>query len=69
MEIKRDRYLQKLINYMHIDMVKIITGIRRSGKSYLLGKIFVEYLKSIAAAGCNTNVDIPEKFVEWILYL
>lgn len=47
MEIKRDIYLQKLINYMHTDMVKIITGIRRSGKSYLLGNIFVKYLKSI----------------------
>lgn len=47
MEIKRDKYLQKLINYMHMDMVKIITGIRRSGKSYLLGNIFVKYLKSI----------------------
>ena len=36
MEIKRDIYLQKLINRMHNGMIKVITGIRRSGKSYIL---------------------------------
>ena len=46
MEIKRDIYLQKLLNRMHNGMIKVITGIRRSGKSYLLFTIFRNYLKS-----------------------
>ena len=46
MEIKRDIYLQKLINRMHNGMIKVITGIRRSGKSYLLFTIFRNYLKA-----------------------
>lgn len=44
MEIKRDKYLQDLINRMHNGMVKVVTGIRRCGKSYLLFKIFKNYL-------------------------
>ena len=44
MEIKRDLYLQKIINRMHNGMIKFITGIRRSGKSYLLFIIFKNYL-------------------------
>ena len=44
MEIKRDRYLQQLISYMWDGQVKIITGIRRCGKSYLLGTLFRNYL-------------------------
>ncbi len=44
MEIKRDIYVQKLINRMHNGMVKIITGIRRCGKSYLLLKLFRKHL-------------------------
>ena len=46
MEINRDIYLQKLINRMHNGMIKVITGIRRSGKSYLVFTIFKDYLKS-----------------------
>ena len=41
---KRDKYLNQLINYEHNDLVKVITGIRRSGKSYLLNNIFYDYL-------------------------
>ena len=44
MEIKRDRYLQKLISYMWDGQVKVITGIRRCGKSYLLRTLFKKYL-------------------------
>ena len=47
MEIKRDRYLNKLISFMWDGQVKVITGIRRCGKSYLLKKLFRDYLKSI----------------------
>ncbi len=44
MQIQRDQYLQALINRMHNGMIKVVTGIRRSGKSYLLFRIFREYL-------------------------
>jgi len=44
MQISRDIYLKKLINRMHNGMVKVITGIRRSGKSYLLLNLFRSYL-------------------------
>ena len=46
MEIKRDFYLQKLINSKNNKLIKIVTGIRRCGKSYLLFKLFKEYLLS-----------------------
>ena len=42
--IKRDFYLQQLISKRHSSKVKIITGLRRSGKSYLLSKIYKQYL-------------------------
>ena len=44
MEIKRDYYLNKLIDTKNDRLIKIITGIRRCGKSYLLNKLFYEYL-------------------------
>lgn len=47
MMIKRDYYLNKLIDYKDKDIVKIITGIRRCGKSYLLFNIYYDYLISI----------------------
>ena len=47
MIIKRDFYLNQLIERMHNGMIKVITGLRRSGKSYLMNKLFYEYLKSI----------------------
>lgn len=44
MEIRRDKYLDDLINRMHNGMIKVVTGIRRSGKSYLVFHIFKNYL-------------------------
>ncbi len=44
MEIKRDQYLNKLINKKHNGLIKVITGLRRSGKSYLLNKMFKKHL-------------------------
>lgn len=44
MEIKRDFYLQKLIDRKNNHLIKIVTGIRRSGKSYLLNHLFKNYL-------------------------
>ena len=44
MEIRRDKYLDDLKNRMHNGMIKVITGIRRCGKSYLVFKLFKNYL-------------------------
>ena len=44
MEIKRDFYLNKLISKMHNKLIKVVTGIRRCGKSYLLFSLFKNYL-------------------------
>ena len=43
-EIKRNLYLNRLINRRENSLIKIITGIRRCGKSYLLNNIFYNYL-------------------------
>ena len=45
MEFSRLEYMQKLISKMHNGRVKIITGIRRCGKSYLLFELFTRYLQ------------------------
>lgn len=44
MEIKRDRYLKKLIDSRQNGFIKVVTGIRRCGKSYLLNVLFYHYL-------------------------
>lgn len=46
MEIKRDRYLSLLISKKHNGLIKVITGMRRCGKSYLLFNLFKDYLLS-----------------------
>lgn len=45
--IERKKYLEKLISRKQNGLVKVITGIRRCGKSYLLFNIYKDYLKSI----------------------
>ncbi len=52
MEISRDIYLKKLIASKHNGMIKIVTGVRRCGKSYLLFNLFCNYLKE-----CGTSED------------
>ena len=44
MEISRDFYLDKLIKRKHNGLIKVITGIRRCGKSYLLNNLFYHHL-------------------------
>lgn len=51
MSLQRDEYLQRLIVRRHNGFIKVITGIRRRGKSYLLNTLFCNYLIS-------ENVDI-----------
>ena len=47
MRIARDTYLEKLKRGIGNGMIKVITGMRRCGKSYLLSELFREYLRSI----------------------
>lgn len=54
MIIRRDIYLDKLISKRHNGLIKVITGIRRCGKSYLLFELFREYLR---------NEQVPEDHV------
>ena len=44
MEIKRDSYLKQLIDYAWDCQVKVITGVRRCGKSYLLRTLYKNHL-------------------------
>jgi predicted AAA+ superfamily ATPase len=54
--IKREHYLEQLINRMNNGEVKIVTGSRRCGKSWLLKRIFKDYLLSIGVAESNIVV-------------
>lgn len=45
MIVKRDNYLQELVKRRHNGMIKVITGIRRCGKSFLLFSLYADYLQ------------------------
>ena len=45
MEVRRDRYLDSLKDRMHNGMIKVVTGVRRCGKTYLLFELFGGYLR------------------------
>lgn len=53
MEIKRDDYLNTLISKKHNGLIKVITGMRRCGKSYLLFNLFREHLLTTGVAAEN----------------
>ena len=62
MVIKRDRYLKRIIARKHNGLVKVITGIRRCGKSYLLFNLFREHLESNGVdSGHIIGVDLEDK--------
>ena len=62
MEIKRDLYLQKLLNSRNNGMIKVITGMRRSGKSYLLFNLFADALaKEGVAADHIVTVNLEDR--------
>lgn len=62
MEIKRDRYLQQLIESRQNGFIKVITGIRRCGKSYLLNVLFYHYLLENGVADDHIiRVDLEDR--------
>ena len=62
MEIKRDRYLQRLIESRQNGFIKVITGIRRCGKSYLLNVLFYHYLLDNGVADDHIiRVDLEDR--------
>ena len=58
MEIKRPLYLDRLVDRIENGMIKIVTGIRRSGKSYLLNNLFSDYLLNNGVSTSNI-IKIP----------
>lgn len=64
MEIKRDRYLNRLISKKFNGLIKVITGIRRSGKSYLLFNLYYDYLLSEGVSKENI-ITIPLDDVDY----
>ena len=62
MEIKRDLLLKKLIDSKHNGMIKVVTGVRRSGKSYLLFNLFCQHLKEEGIAADHiVKVDLEDR--------
>ena len=62
MEIKRDRYLKQLIESRQNGFIKVITGIRRCGKSYLLNVLFYHYLLENGVADDHIiRVDLEDR--------
>ena len=77
MEIKRDIHLRRLINSKHNGKIKVVTGIRRCGKSYLLMKLFRQHLLDNGVSEDhiimldlenrrNKRLRDPDALLEWI---
>lgn len=77
MEIKRDIHLRRLIKSKHNGMIKVVTGIRRCGKSYLLMKLFRQHLLDEGVSDDhivmldlenrrNKRLRDPDVLLEWI---
>ena len=69
---KRDKYLNQLINSRDNHQVKVITGLRRSGKSYLMNEIFFDWLKEngidkthIIKFAFDSEIDIRKLDIYW----
>ena len=62
MVIKRDIHLKKLIDSKHNGMIKVVTGVRRCGKSYLLFNLFCHHLKEAGIAADHIiKVDLEDR--------
>ena len=58
MEVKRDLYLNRLKDRMHNGMIKVVTGVRRCGKTYLLFNLFGDYLRGELGVPDNHIVEV-----------
>ena len=78
MEIKRDDYLNRLVRRKHNGMVKVVTGIRRCGKSYLLFNLFQKHLlesgvkedhiiKAVLDDRRNIALRNPDRILKYVL--
>ncbi|SFB38845.1 hypothetical protein SAMN05216249_1319 [Acetitomaculum ruminis DSM 5522] len=67
MEIKRDKYLKKLISKRNNGLIKVITGIRRCGKSYLIFNLYYDYLtKEGVSDDCIISVPLDDdEYIEY----
>ena len=77
MDIKRDFYLNRLINARQNHLVKVVTGPRRCGKTFLLTNLFLKYLESEGVAfdhiilismedRRNRNLSNPDVLLDYI---
>ncbi|MBR5659780.1 MAG: ATP-binding protein [Lachnospiraceae bacterium] len=67
MEIKRDVYLNRLISRMNNGSIKVITGLRRSGKSYLLFHLFYDRLIQMGVSPDHI-ITVPLDDVDYVEY-
>lgn len=62
MRIERKIYLDKVIESRHNGMIKIITGVRRSGKSYLLFDLFADWLEADGVSSAHIiKIDLENR--------
>lgn len=67
MQINRQTYLNALIASRGNDMIKVVTGLRRVGKSYLLFHIFYDYLKSQGVDDAHIiRIDLEPRRNKWL---
>ena len=60
MYIKRERYLEKIRPFYKLDLIKVLTGVRRCGKSVLLSQIEEEIVKSGVASDHIVRVNFED---------
>ena len=64
MEIRRDFYLDKLIKRKNNGLIKVITGIRRCGKSYLLNNLFIHTFVEFGSMVGNRLIFLVELYAD-----
>mgnify|MGYP002660522347 FL=1 len=63
MYIKRERYLSKIRPFYDVDLIKVLTGVRRCGKSILLEQIKEEFIENgFDSAHINTIIFVDLQF-------